>query len=209
MKKVFVVLMFFVLSGIASAAEIGMRLNFGSSSSTSVSGSPLFSGSADRETSPEVFVRASIIDLLPEIKIPRHVFVEANLGLGDSVSHEILFAGASLGRVTCGQALGVGVGAQFPIQETKWRAEAAFGFEHKSCSGEYMVGGTPVANQKRPDRFGTVVRVGAMYQFSPKAYAGGGLKCVSDTTSGASIMGNTVEMRTGGCGLYGGAHYLF
>ena len=191
-----------------SNKEVGLRIISSPSGSVSTAGALPFSGKAAGQVSSEFFVRASPAKVL-NLNVPENIFVEGNLGMGDTIRHEVLFAGASLGVTTCGQAIGAAVGLKFLPPESKGQFEASLGGEHKECSGQYSVGGTPVASQQHANAWNGVARIGGSYKFTDTFAVNGGLKCTSKTTTSMAIAGNTVSMESGGCGGYAGLQVKF
>lgn len=187
--------------------KVGIRLVSAPQSSVTVTGSPLFGGSASTSMTPELYVRGKVSTLLSQ-SVPDGIFVEGNLGLGGDYNYEATFAGASLGSVTSSSPFGLAVGWETAVAE-KCMLEASIGAEHRDWSGQYTLGGA-VLSQTKPGAWSTTLRVGGSYKLTKDMDLNAGLKYVSTSTSSVTpVAGNTVSMSTGGISGWIGVSHSF
>lgn len=145
----FVFLSLFLISAhaqIKPSGGVGIRfMTTGGGGSSSVSGSNLFTGHTSSSSAPEFFIRVHPTNLSPSI--PENFAIEGTMSLAES-EHEIKFNGASLGKKTCSQAMGVSAQWHFGESSSKVRPYVGLGFETKDCGGDYAIGGARFAQSE-------------------------------------------------------------
>lgn len=193
-------------------SEVGVRfMSSGGSGSSSVSGSALFTGHTSSSASPEFFIRvrpSSFSSFVPE-----NLAIEGNISMSESV-HEIKFVGASLGKKTCSQAMGLSAQWWFGESKSKVRPYVGIGFEQRDCGGDYAIGGARFA-QNESSSNSTVFRAGIKFDLSD--WLTRGLSASIDVktsgkheSSGTPVAGTTITNKTGGSTSAGfGLQYSF
>lgn len=184
---------------------LGIRfMSPGGGGSSSVSGSPLFTAHKSSSSSPEFFVRIRPSNYSPSV--PENLAIEGSVSMSESV-HEIKFNGASLGKKTCSQAMGLSAQWHFGEKKSKVRPYLGLGFETKDCGGDYAIGGARFA-QSESSSNAVILRAGATFDLSEVFK---GLSASIDLKTGGSnhessgtpVAGTTVTNKTGGGGSIG------
>ncbi len=198
----------FVLISICSAyaqtennlrGDFGIRFASSSNNGNSTSTNAAFVGSNSASSGVEVFGRIRPNSF--SSNIPDNIAVEAYLST-NSNTHEIKFAGASLGKKTCDQALGIAGQWWFGDKKNTVRPYIGIGYESRDCSGNYALGGAKFSQTDMSSSCASL-RVGASVDLSD--YVAKGLAITGEVkssckaeTSGTPVAGATVTSKSGG-----------
>ncbi len=184
--------------------QIGFWVGTKPSGSFSTTGSPLFTGTTTSDTPAKLSLQVRATEQYKYI--PTGLGAEVFVGSGDT-THELFFTGTSLGKQTCGGALGIVAKYWFVPKSYAVQPYIGVGLQNRDCSGSYGIGGTPFSPQTTMSGNSSVIKAGLSVDVAQAInnpqfkglYINAEVEKVKSLSSSVTpVAGNSLSWNTGG-----------